>query len=56
VLTTGSCLALISPLRSNFFGPMATALMGGITVTTVLTLFQSMGEIPVTRKHSLFVD
>jgi len=26
-------------LRSNFFGPMATALMGGITVATILTLF-----------------
>jgi hypothetical protein len=26
-------------LRSNFFGPMATALMGGITSATVLTLF-----------------
>lgn len=32
-------LALIPLLRSNFFGPMATALMGGITVATVLTLF-----------------
>ena len=31
-------LALIPLLRSNFFGPMATALMGGITVATVLTL------------------
>jgi Cu/Ag efflux pump CusA len=26
-------------LRSNFFGPMATALMGGITSATILTLF-----------------
>jgi len=32
-------LALIPLLRSNFFGPMATALMGGITVATVLTVF-----------------
>jgi multidrug efflux pump subunit AcrB len=32
-------LALIPLLRSNFFGPMATGLMGGITVATVLTLF-----------------
>jgi multidrug efflux pump len=31
-------LALIPLLRSNFFGPMATSLMGGITVATVLTL------------------
>jgi multidrug efflux pump subunit AcrB len=32
-------LALIPLLHSNFFGPMATALMGGITIATVLTLF-----------------
>jgi multidrug efflux pump len=32
-------LALIPLLRSNFFGPMATALMGGITIATVLTVF-----------------
>jgi multidrug efflux pump subunit AcrB len=32
-------LALIPLLRSTFFGPMAAALMGGITVATVLTLF-----------------
>ncbi|WP_341315501.1 efflux RND transporter permease subunit [Paraburkholderia sp. IMGN_8] len=32
-------LALIPLLRSNFFGPMATALMGGITSATILTLF-----------------
>ncbi|WP_369980400.1 efflux RND transporter permease subunit [Xanthomonas bundabergensis] len=32
-------LALIPLLRSNFFGPMATSLMGGITIATVLTLF-----------------
>jgi multidrug efflux pump len=31
-------LALIPLLRSNFFGPMAAALMGGITVATVLTV------------------
>jgi multidrug efflux pump subunit AcrB len=40
VLTAGAAvLALIPLLRSNFFGPMATALMGGITCATVLTLF-----------------
>jgi multidrug efflux pump subunit AcrB len=32
-------LALIPLLRSNFFGPMASALMGGITSATILTLF-----------------
>jgi multidrug efflux pump subunit AcrB len=32
-------LALIPLLRSQFFGPMATALMGGITVATGLTVF-----------------
>jgi len=32
-------LALIPLLRSGFFGPMATALMGGITVATMLTVF-----------------
>ncbi|MGB6307495.1 MAG: efflux RND transporter permease subunit, partial [Steroidobacteraceae bacterium] len=31
---TAAVLALIPLLRSNFFGPMATALMGGITVAT----------------------
>ncbi len=31
-------LALIPLVRSNFFGPMATALMGGITVATLLTI------------------
>ncbi|MFA8357003.1 efflux RND transporter permease subunit [Burkholderia ubonensis] len=31
--------ALIPLLRSGFFGPMATALMGGITIATVLTIF-----------------
>lgn len=32
-------LALIPLLRSGFFGPMATSLMGGITIATVLTIF-----------------
>jgi multidrug efflux pump subunit AcrB len=32
-------LSLIPLLRSAFFGPMATALMGGITIATVLTVF-----------------
>jgi multidrug efflux pump subunit AcrB len=32
-------LALIPLLRSGFFGPMASSLMGGITIATVLTLF-----------------
>jgi multidrug efflux pump subunit AcrB len=31
-------LGLIPLLRSHFFGPMATALMGGITIATVLTI------------------
>lgn len=31
-------LAMIPLLRSSFFDPMTTALMGGITVATVLTL------------------
>lgn len=32
-------LALIPLLRNDFFSPMATALMGGITIATILTLF-----------------
>ena len=32
-------LALIPLLTSNFFSPMATTLMGGITLATILTLF-----------------
>jgi multidrug efflux pump len=36
---SAAVLALIPLLRSNFFGPMATALMGGITVATALTIF-----------------
>jgi multidrug efflux pump subunit AcrB len=40
VLTAAAAvLALLPLVRSNFFGPMATALMGGITVATALTLF-----------------
>ncbi|HTY92487.1 MAG TPA: efflux RND transporter permease subunit [Steroidobacteraceae bacterium] len=39
VTAAAAVLALIPLLSSNFFGPMATALMGGITVATVLTLF-----------------
>ncbi len=39
VTASAAVLALIPLLRSNFFGPMATSLMGGITVATVLTLF-----------------
>ena len=39
VTATAAVLALIPLLRSTFFGPMATALMGGITIATVLTLF-----------------
>jgi len=39
VTAAAAVLALIPLLRSNFFGPMATALMGGITIATVLTLF-----------------
>jgi multidrug efflux pump len=39
VTAAAAVLALIPLLRSNFFGPMATALMGGITVATALTVF-----------------
>jgi multidrug efflux pump subunit AcrB len=40
VLTAAAAvLALIPLLRSNFFGSMACALMGGITGATVLTVF-----------------
>jgi Cu/Ag efflux pump CusA len=40
VLTAAAAvLALIPLVPSDFFGPMAVALMGGITVATVLTLF-----------------
>ncbi|CAB3800490.1 Cobalt-zinc-cadmium resistance protein CzcA [Paraburkholderia caffeinitolerans] len=40
ILTAAAAvLALIPLVPSNFFGPMATALMGGITSATVLTLF-----------------
>jgi multidrug efflux pump len=39
VLTAGTAvLALIPLTRSDFFGPMAVAMMGGIVVATVLTL------------------
>ena len=31
-------LAMIPLLRSDFFGPMATAMMGGLVMATVLTL------------------
>jgi len=31
-------LALIPLVRSDFFGPMAVAMMGGIVIATVLTL------------------
>lgn len=34
-----SVLGLIPLLRSNFFGPMASALMGGISSATMLTIF-----------------
>ncbi|HSX65352.1 MAG TPA: efflux RND transporter permease subunit [Pseudoxanthomonas sp.] len=40
VLTAlASVLAMIPLSRSAFFGPMAVAIMGGLTVATVLTLF-----------------
>ncbi|MEM5328772.1 efflux RND transporter permease subunit [Paraburkholderia sp. JHI2823] len=59
-------LALIPLLRSGFFGPMATALMGGITVATLLTVFflpalyatcfrvrsDERGEQPVIVEHT----
>jgi multidrug efflux pump len=39
VLTAAAAvLALIPLARSDFFGPMAVAMMGGILVATVLTL------------------
>ncbi|WP_368730973.1 efflux RND transporter permease subunit, partial [Vibrio parahaemolyticus] len=40
VLTAlAAVLAMIPLSRSAFFGPMAVAIMGGLTVATVLTLF-----------------
>jgi multidrug efflux pump len=39
VTAAAAVLALIPLVPSDFFGPMAVALMGGITVATVLTLF-----------------
>lgn len=39
VSATAAVLGLIPLTRNNFFGPMATALMGGITVATALTIF-----------------
>ncbi|MBP6535019.1 MAG: efflux RND transporter permease subunit, partial [Arenimonas sp.] len=40
VLTAlAAVLAMIPLSRSVFFGPMATAIMGGLTVATVLTIF-----------------
>jgi multidrug efflux pump subunit AcrB len=39
VLTAAAAvLALITLARSDFFGPMAVAMMGGIVVATALTL------------------
>ncbi len=38
-------LALIPLVRDAFFGPMAAALMGGITVATVLTLVLPAGAV-----------
>ena len=40
-LTAAAAVLALIPLvcAAIFFGPMATALMGGITVATVLTLF-----------------
>jgi multidrug efflux pump subunit AcrB len=40
VLTaTATVLAMIPLTRSVFWGPMAIAIMGGLTVATVLTIF-----------------
>lgn len=39
VSASAAVLGLIPLTRNNFFGPMATALMGGITVATALTIF-----------------
>jgi len=39
VLTAAAAVMGLVPLvRSDFFGPMAVAMMGGIVVATVLTL------------------
>jgi multidrug efflux pump len=39
VLTAAAAvLALIPLVRSDFFGPMAVAMMGGLVIATVLTL------------------
>ena len=38
-LTAAAAVLALIPLLRSFFGPMATALMGGITSATVLTLF-----------------
>ena len=40
VLTAAAAVLGMIPLtRSDFFGPMAVAMMGGILIATVLTLF-----------------
>jgi multidrug efflux pump len=39
VLTAAAAILAMIPLtRSAFFGPMAVAIMGGLTVATLLTL------------------
>jgi multidrug efflux pump subunit AcrB len=39
LLTAAAAILAMIPLtRSNFWGPMAVAIMGGLTVATVLTL------------------
>jgi multidrug efflux pump len=39
MLTAAAAILAMVPLsRSTFFGPMAVAIMGGLTVATVLTI------------------
>ena len=46
VLTAAAAvLAMIPLVRSDFFGPMAVAMMGGIVVATVLTLGLPAGAV-----------
>ena len=46
VLTAAAAvLALIPLTRSDFFGPMAVAMMGGLVVATVLTLRVPAGAL-----------
>jgi multidrug efflux pump len=47
VLTAlAAVLAMIPLSRSIFFGPMAVAIMGGLIVATLLTLFFYLHSMP----------